>query len=111
MKTLELVISLEGLNLNEVDSKKTSQELVMAVIKNLMLGWGSQQQKGFNEEERRKFYKISDAFEKAIKDKAETIELEDDWFGFIRKCKREVGILPNDLIRRIEDLIDGVKDR
>lgn len=111
MKTLSLKISTEGLKLNPEDSKMSTAELVAMVIKNVMLGWGQQQPKGMQEEDRRLFYKICDALEKAVKDKVEAIDLEDTWMGFIRKCKKEIGMNPNELIRRIEELIENVKDR
>ena len=111
MKTINLKISLDGLNFNDEDSKKSSVEMCTIVIKNIMLGWANQQQKGMPEEDRRKYYKITDIFDKAVKENLETVELEDDWMGFIRKCKREVGLMPNELLRRVEEKIDEVKDR
>lgn len=111
MKTMGMVINLEGLKLGAEDKEKLSQEIVKDVIKNIMLGWGQQQQKGMQEEDRRKYYKISDALEAVVKTNVESVELEDDWFGFIKKCKKEMGLIPNDLVRRIEELIDAVVNR
>ena len=111
MKTLNLKISLDGLKLGEEDNKKSPIEMSAIVIKNIMLGWASQQQKNMPEEDRRKFYKIADLFDKAVKENLDSVELEDDWMGFIRKCKREIGLMPNELVRRVEEKIDEVKDR
>ena len=112
MKMLSIKIEIEGLKLNDEDKSKSPIELTTLVIKNIILSWASSgQRRGLSEEDRRRFYKITDVFEKAVKDGAETVELEDDWMGFIRKCKRESEIMPNDLVRRVEDLIDTVKDR
>lgn len=110
MKTLSLKLNIEGLKLNDEDSGKSPAGLMCLLIKNLILGWGSQN-RGLSEDDRRKFYKISDAFDTAIKENAETIDLEDDWMGLIRKAKRDAQLIPNDLLRRVEELIDEVKDR
>jgi len=113
MKVLSLNLSKEGLALQDSDNV-SSQELASRVIKNIILGWGNQAKQGevrFSEDNRRKFYKISDALDTAVKANAEFVELEDDWFGLLKTAKREVSMSPNDLIRRVEDLIDQVKDR
>lgn len=108
MKTLKLVIDLEGLNLEE---KKSPQETVVNVIKNIILNWAANEKKrGMNDEERRKYYKICDALEAAVKEGKEAVELEDDWMGMIREARKS-GLMPNNLLRRVEALIDEVKDR
>jgi hypothetical protein len=109
MKTLKLAISKEGLNLDE-EKDKTPIELSTNIIKNVVLLWGNQQ-RGLSEEDRRLYYKISDAFDKAVKDNLEEIELEDQWIGFIRKCFKEAKLIPDNLLRRVEELIEGIKDR
>lgn len=111
MKRLPLIIDLKGINLSEEEKNLPVQELVSISIKNIILGWGRSQQKGMLEESRRLFYKISDALETAVKEGKDSIDLEDQWFEFIKKCKREVGIVPNLFLRKIEDLIDSVKER
>lgn len=112
MKTLRLNLSTEGLDLIEEEKKKSPIELATIVIKNMMLISASQSQhRGMDEEERRKFYKISDVFDKAVKEDLESVELEDDWFGQIKKAKREGRFTPSNLWRRVEELIDEVKDR
>lgn len=110
MKKLSLKFDLEGLNFNGEDDKKNAVELSTSTIKNLILHFGAQKQ-GLVDDERRKFYKICDAFEKALKENATEVELEDDWFGFIKKSFREVKYIPSDLSRRVENLIDQVPDR
>ena len=111
MKLLSLKVDLDGLNLRDAEVKDmTSQELMVRVIKNIILSYG-QKQRGLGEEERRKFYKLSDALEKAAEEKKEEVELEDDWFGFLKKCKRESTLFPDSLLRKVEEAIDAVPDR
>ena len=112
MKTLRLNVNLEGLQLTKDDKDKTPQELSTLVLKNIIFNWSSTgNRRGLTEDDRRRYYKILDLFDKAVAEKLETIELDDDWFGFIRKCKRESELLPSPLLRRVEELIDEVKDR
>jgi hypothetical protein len=112
MKTLTLTLDLKDLKLGDVDKDKTDIEICTQVIKNVILNWGmSGQRRGLDEESRRKFYKISDAFDKAIADKTPTIELDDDWMGLIRKCFRETDLIPDKLLRQVEERIAEVKDR
>ena len=110
MKKLSLKINTENLILGGEDKDKSPIELCVAVIKNVILSFGSQQ-RGFQEEDRRKYYKISDALAAAIKEGVDEIELEDDWVGFMRKCFRESTLIPNPLLRAVEDLIQDIKDR
>jgi hypothetical protein len=108
MKTLKLDISLEGLNLNDDDKVRSPSQLCGDVIKNVIVAYGVRgQNRGLTEEERRKFYKISDILEKA----EDSVELEDDWMGFIRKCFKETPLIPDKLLRRVEEKIEEVKDR
>jgi len=110
MKILSLKLDLSNVTLGEEEKKSTPQQLASVIFKNLILGWANQN-KGLKEEDRRKFYKIGDAFDKAIKEEKDSVELEDDWFGFLKKCKSEVQIMPNNLIRAAEDLINAVEQR
>ena len=110
MKTLNLITDLSSLTLTEEDKGKSSQELVTTIVKNVILTWGMEK-RGLNEEDRRKFYKISDAFELALKEKKEFVDLEDDWIGFLRKVFREANLMPNNLLRKVEELINEIKDR
>lgn len=112
MKKLNLNIDLSELKLGEVDKEKSDIELCTHVIKNVVLNWGiSNNRRGLCEEDRRRFYKISDVFDKAVKDKTADIELEDDWMGLIRKCFRECELMPDKLLRQVEEKINEVKDR
>jgi hypothetical protein len=110
MKDLKLVLDLEALKLNEEDKKQTVQKIINNVIQNVVLGYG-QQQRGFDEKERRQYYKIADALEAAEKSNAESVTLEDDQMGFLVKCFRESKLMPNTLLRQIENLILGVENR
>ncbi len=115
MKTLNLQVDLEGIKFGDDLKDKSSAEVASEVIQNIILSYGMQE-RGLSEEDRRKYYKICDALEKAIKshngvDTPCNIELEDDWMGFLRKCKRESKLMPNKLIQRVEAIIDAVKDR
>jgi hypothetical protein len=109
MKTLSLSIDLEKLNLAEADKTKSVQSIVSSVIQNVILGYG-QQQRGFDEKERRQYYKIADALELAEKENKTSVELEDDWWGFIRKCFRESKLMPNSLLRQVEELVLGNRE-
>jgi len=112
MKTLNLSLDKEALRLSAADKDKSGEEICAMVIKNIIVHWStSGQRRGLNEEDRRKFYKISDAFDKAIADKKTTMELEDDWMGFIRKCFRECELVPDTLLRQVEERVQEVKDR
>ena len=112
MKTLELKFNLEGIVLSPEDKGKISQEITVIIIKNLIVNYGIQSQnRGLNEDERRKFYKICDLLDKAVKDKVDSVEFEDDWMGFLRQAKRSTNMIPNELVRKVEELIDAVKDR
>lgn len=110
MKTLRVKVDLEGLELGTEDKDKSPVEIASLVLKNIIMGYAASK-RGLDEGERRKFYKICDALDEAQKTEAEEIQLEDDWMGFLRKCKREATLLPGPLLRRVEDLIDAVEDR
>ena len=110
MKELKLALDVEKLKLNEEDKKQSVQKIINNVIQNVILGYG-QQQRGFDEKERRQYYKIADALDTAEKDNAETVSLEDDQMGFLKKCFRESKLMPNTLLRQIEDLVLGTENR
>jgi hypothetical protein len=110
MKTLELKLNLEVLKLSDDDKKQTVQKIINNVVQNVILGYG-QQQRGFDEKERRQYYKIADSLEEAEKTNAETVLLEDDQAGFLKKCFKETKLMPNNLLRQVEDLINNIKDR
>jgi len=110
MKTLKLAISLDGLNLSEEDKKMSGIEIATKVIQNVISTY-SNQLKGLTKPERTQYYNIKSLFDTAVKDSLEEVSMEDTDMGFIRKCFRETKLNPNDLLKRVEDNIDGVKDR
>ena len=110
MKTLELKLNLEMLKLSDDDKKQTVQKIINNVVQNVILGYG-QQQRGFDEKERRQYYKIADSLEEAEKINGETVLLEDDQAGFLKKCFKETKLMPNNLLRQVEDLVLAIKDR
>ena len=109
-KSMRFNPDLSDLELSKEDEAKSPQEITSLVLRNIVLNYASIKQ-GLQENDRRKFYKICDVFDVAIKDKLETIELEDDWMGFLRKCRKEGTMMPTKLLRKIEELLDEVKDR
>jgi len=112
VKKLRLSFDREGLNLPKDDGERTPAELSSIIIRNMIIGWAtSGQSRGLNDDDRRKYYKICDAFDAAIKNKAEEVELDDEWMGFIRKAKKDCELIPNELLRKVEANIEAVKDR
>ena len=109
MKTLDLNIELNEAE-KKIDSGKTEVELCIQTIKNVILIHGNQQ-KGMPEEDRRLYYKICDVFEKVITDKVVSVELEDTYAGFIKKCFKEVKLTPDSLLRKVEEKIEGIPQR
>jgi hypothetical protein len=109
-KVLSLKLDIEKLNFSEEDKKQTSQSIISKVVENVILSY-AQTQRGFDEKERRQYYKIADALELAVKDNAEMVSLEDDQAGFLKKCFRESRLLPNNLLRQIEELVNNINDR
>lgn len=107
MKTVNLLISKDGLQFSKEDVDKDITEIVSIVINNIILAYANQKQ-GLAEDERRKYYKIADCLEQAIKDKKECVDLEDDWYSFLQKCKKETNLMPSELLKRVEEVIDSV---
>ena len=110
MKILKLLIDLEGLNLSDNDKKMSAIEISTKVIQNVISTY-SNQVKGLSKSERNQYYTIKALFEKAVKDSLVEIDIEDNDIGFIRKCFRESRLNPNDLLKRVEDNVDSIKDR
>ena len=110
MKKLNLKIDISELKLDPLDENKSPEEISVAIIKNVILAYGNQN-RGFGEEDRRKYYKISNVFDQAIKGKLSEIELEDEWFGFIKKCFRETLLIPSKLLEKVEETVSSVNDR
>ena len=110
MKTLGLSFDKEGMELGAEDKKKTSEEMTVDAIKVVCMAWANTK-RGMTEIDRRLYYKVCDDLELALKEKKTEVELEDNRMGFIRKCFREAMLMPNILLRKVEDLIEAVKDR
>jgi hypothetical protein len=107
MKKLEFKYELpKDIKLNEEEKDMTAPELAGNVIKNVMLTYGAAQ-RGMREDDRRLYYKICDKLDL----KQEVVEFEDTEFGFIKKCFRESGLMPNSLLRKIEELIEAIPSR
>jgi hypothetical protein len=104
MKTLSLKVDLSTLNISDEDKQKNGAEVATNIIKNVIYSYATQN-KGFTEDERRIYYKICDAFDVVIKDKKEEVILDDSYIVFIKKVFKETRLIPNDLLRKIEELI------
>jgi len=109
MKKLGLNIELGNLNVTEEDKKKSPIEITTTVIKNILLGY-AQQNRGFNEDERRQYYKICDIFDLAVKENKEEIEIDDAYLALIKKSFKETKLMPNDLLRKVENLLTEIKE-
>ncbi len=113
MKTLSIVIDMEGMKTPEGEKEKSPQEVTFNVIKNIILFYA--QQVGLNEDGRYKYYKICDAFREVLKPSdngaplPETIELDNDWMELLKKCKKDAKMIPDKPLQRVEELIDAVK--
>lgn len=125
MKTLSLKVEKGDLNLPNDTKDKSPQELIFLAIKTIIRAYANDlvpmgqglKMRNLNDDERRLYYKIQDAFEEVLKvgengaPMPDTIELEDNWMGFISKCRKETTFMPDNLLRQTEQLIDAVKDR
>lgn len=108
MKNLNLNIDLSDLAVNEEDKQSNPIKISTTVIKNVILSV-AQSNKGFSEEDRRIYYKLCDAFEVAVKDNTGTLSIDDNWAEFIVKNFKEAKLVPNDLLRKVEQLVEGIK--
>jgi len=109
MKTLNLKIEVEDV-FKDTKEKPNITETFTNVILNSMLQF-SQQKRGFTKKERIQYYRISKEFDKAVKESKESIEIDDELFGFIRKCFNDGSFTPNTLLERVEKNIDEVQYR
>lgn len=109
MRKLNIDISLEGLNLSPEDKKQTAGQIFGKMVEGIILSYGQSKQ-GLQEKERRQYYKIMDVIDE-IKPEDKEIQLEDDLFGFLKKCKADTKMQPNNLLRRVEKKIEEVKQR
>lgn len=110
MQIMDFMIQIDDLNFGEEEKSKSPQELIADIINVFILSY-SQERKGLDESERRKYYKIQDVFDKAIKEGSEVIELEDEYAKFIKTCRSNSKIFPNKLTRRVEFLMDNIKEK
>lgn len=110
VKTVNINVDLEGIDLAAEIKDLPTTEIVMNVLRSVILNFGSTK-RGLDEKDRRIYYKICDVFDEAKKSKSEEIELEDEWFGFIKKCFKETPLMPDKLLRRVEEAVGAVKDR
>jgi len=110
MKSLNLKLDVESLKLSEEDKKQSVQKIISTIVQNVILGY-AQQQRGFDEKERRQYYKIADALDTAEKENKEVLDLEDADMGFLKKCFRETKLMPNNILKQVEDLVLAVQDR
>ena len=78
-------------------------------IKNIILFWGVQKDKGLSMENRDKYYRISTALRVSFREGRDFVELEDDLFALLKKARKEVHISPTDLLGQIEANIEAVK--
>lgn len=111
MKTLKLLIDISTLNLSEEDKKVSPIVLASRVIGNVLYNYSQQVSRGLLKSDRTTFYAISDILSVAEKENKEEIELADEFVGFIRKCFRETKLNPSELLRKVEEQIDEIKDR
>lgn len=111
MKKVNLELNIEGLTLTEPRFKDKSPVAVFAeVIKDVVMAY-TMQAKGMKEDERRTYYKISDLLAEAVRNNITSVDMDDEWVGFIRKVFRETPLIPGDLLRRAEEKIAEIKDR
>ena len=110
MKKLSLALDLTDIKLSDEEKKKTPTGVMIMVVDAMFNSYVNMKQ-GIREDERRKYYKIMDALEKADKDGKTEVELEDDQFGFLKSVKRETPMRPVLIMRRVEELIDAVNER
>lgn len=110
MKVLSLKADFSGADLNEQDKAVEPIQASVNVIKSVILAYASSQ-KGLTEKDRRITYKILDVLDDATKEKSESVNMDDDWIGFIRLCFRETRLMPTLILRSVEKLIESIKDR
>lgn len=110
MKKLPMCLDLTGIKIDEESKQKTSHEIFANVVEQMMVGYINQQQ-GAQEQDRALFYDVRRAVRKAAAEQAESVELEDAWWGFLKRVRRDGKFIPNDLLERVEDIFSSVKER
>lgn len=110
MKTLPIDFDKSLINLDPREKDKKASELVFNVIDQMVQSYLAQQG-GFPEPDRRRWYKIEDAFEAAIKADQVVVVLEDEWWGWLKTVRRESRMRPVKIMRIIDQLFDEVPER
>jgi len=110
MKILKTSINTEGIELNPNEKTKSPTQLVLTVVDAMVQSY-MQVKGGFDEGDRKMWYKIEDAFDAAIKAGAEEVALDDSWMGWLKKVRAEAKMRPVKLMRRIDEMLDAVQDR
>jgi hypothetical protein len=109
-KVVKLSFDTTSINLGEEEKKMSSVDLSVAVITNVMTGYANQMH-GLPSGERKQYFQIKDMLDEAMKNQTTEIELENSLVGFLRKCFRETKLTPNNILRKVEENIDAIKDR
>lgn len=114
MNTLKLEMKIDDLGIPPTPAKEGEKpkepsvaELIGNVIRNIVLSY-SQGQRGLNGAERTQYYRLTKVLDKAVEDNATTVDIEDEDAGFLKKCRREAKMMPNEALQRVEELIDGM---
>lgn len=107
-RKLSMVLSLEGIELGEKSKEINPKQVIAGTCQNVMSAY-SGAQRGLNKTERTLFYEVSDALNQAVKDNLEVVELTDEQGGFLKKCLRDAKMDPNEVLKRVEVLIDKME--
>lgn len=110
MKELNLNVDFSAILMNEEDKKLSSRQIMTMIIRNILNAYITQL-KGLLYNERKLVYSIQDKLKEVDDTKKDTIEFEDNEFGFIKRSFRETKLTPNDLLRKMEEIIDSVNYR
>lgn len=109
-KIVKLSFDTSSINLGEEEKKMSSTDLSVAVISNVMTAYANQMH-GLPSGERKIYFQIKDALDLAQKNQSSETELESTLVGFLRKCFREAKLTPNNILRKVEENIDAIKDK
>lgn len=110
MKIVNLSFDTTSINLGEEEKKMSPIDLSVAVITNVMSGYANQMH-GLPSGERKIYFQIKDTLDEALKNQTTEVELESTLVGFLRKCFREAKLTPNNILRKVEENIDAIKDK
>jgi len=109
-KLVKLSFDTTALNMGEEDKKMSAVDLSVAVMTNVMNSYATQVH-GVLASERKIYFSIKDILDEAMKRQLEEVEMEDSLVGFIRKCFRETKLTPNNILRKVEENIEAIKNR